>query len=79
MKYVREYVHAYLSDTLSEARGHIQEYADSFSHTMQAALATRQQGQPMLVLHATVYLRRMYGVCMVNVWQALMLLHECSP
>ena len=61
VKYVREYVHAYLSDTLSKARGHIQEYADSFSHTMQAALATRQQGQPMLVLLAMVYVQCMCG------------------
>ena len=44
MRYVREYVHAYLNDTLEEARGHIQEYADSFSHTMQAAVATQEQG-----------------------------------
>lgn len=44
VRYVREYVHAYLTDTLKEARGRIQEYADSFSHTMQAALATQEQG-----------------------------------
>lgn len=50
VKYVREYVHAYLSDTLSEARGRIQEYADSFSNTMQAALATRQQGRLLVCL-----------------------------
>ena len=45
VRYVREYVHAYLSDTLSEARGHIQEYADSFNHTVQAALITQQHGK----------------------------------
>lgn len=44
--YVREYVHAYLSDMLEEAKGQIQTYGQSFSATMQAALTTRQQGEP---------------------------------
>lgn len=44
VKYVREYVHAYLSDMLEEARGQIQNYGQSFNTTMVAALKTRQQG-----------------------------------
>ncbi len=44
IKYVREYVHAYLSDMLEDARGQIQEYGQSFNTTMVAALHTRQQG-----------------------------------
>ena len=44
VKYVREYVHAYLSDMLEEARSQIHSYGQSFSATMQAALITRQQG-----------------------------------
>ncbi|KAL3150332.1 hypothetical protein ABBQ32_000177 [Trebouxia sp. C0010 RCD-2024] len=45
VKYVREYVHAYLSDMLEEAKSQIQTYGQSFSAAMQAALATRQQGE----------------------------------
>ena len=45
VKYVREYVHAYLSDMLEEAHGRIQSYGQSFNVTMLAALNTRQQGQ----------------------------------
>ena len=45
VKYVREYVHAYLSDMLEEAHGQIQSYGQSFNTTMLAALSTRQQGQ----------------------------------
>ena len=44
VKYVREYVHAYLSDVLEDARGKIQTYGQSFNATMVAALQTRQQG-----------------------------------
>ncbi|DBA78877.1 hypothetical protein WJX77_008617 [Trebouxia sp. C0004] len=43
--YVREYVHAYLSDMLEDARGQIQEYGQSFNTTMVAALCTMQQGE----------------------------------
>ncbi len=49
IKYVREYVHAYLSDMLEDARGQIQEYGQSFSTTMVAALHTRQQGGPSYI------------------------------
>ncbi|DBA79311.1 TPA: hypothetical protein ACH3X2_007790 [Trebouxia sp. C0005] len=45
IKYVREYVHAYLSDMLEDARGQIQDYGQSFNTTMVAALHTRQQGE----------------------------------
>lgn len=44
VKYVREYVRAYLSDMLEEATGQIHSYGQSFSATMQAALTTSQQG-----------------------------------
>ena len=49
IKYVREYVHAYLSDMLEDARGQIQEYGQSFNTTMVAALHTRQQGGPSYI------------------------------
>ena len=51
VKYVREYVHAYLSDMLEEARGQIHSYGQSFSTTIQAALSTRQQGWSLFGLH----------------------------
>lgn len=50
VKYVREYVHAYLSDMLEEARGQIHSYGQSFTATMQAALTTSQQGQSLACL-----------------------------
>ena len=51
VKYVREYVHAYLSDMLEEARGQIHSYGQSFSTTIQAALSTRQQGWSLFGSH----------------------------
>ena len=71
VRYVREYVHAYLSDTLSEARGHIQEYADSFNHTMQAALATQQQGTQLIVspdMFTVSALKLHHGCCLHDQW-----------
>ena len=49
IKYVREYVHAYLSDMLEDARGQIQEYGQSFNTTMVVVLHTRQQGGPSYI------------------------------
>ena len=54
VKYVREYVHAYLNDVLEDARGQIETYGQSFNATMQAALHTRQQGVLRLFLHAFI-------------------------
>ena len=59
VKYVREYVHAYLSDMLEEARGQIHSYGHSFSTTMQAALSTRQQGLSLVGLHVVCYMQFM--------------------
>ena len=45
VKYVREYVHAYLSDMLEDARHQIQDYSDNFCFSLNEALRIRQQGQ----------------------------------
>ena len=65
VKYVREYVHAYLSDMLEEARGQIHSYGQSFSATMQAALTTRQQGWSLsgLLLICYIYVLMCVHVC----------------
>lgn len=56
VKYVRDYVHAYLSDMLEEARGQIHSYGQSFSTTMQAALYTRQQGWSLFGLRVVCHM-----------------------
>ena len=62
VKYVREYVHAYLSDMLEEARGQIHSYGQSFSTTMRAALSIRQQGWSPVGLHVVCMQIMMQGL-----------------
>ena len=74
VKYVREYVHAYLSDMLEEARGNIHSYGQSFGTTMQAALSTKQQGWSLFGLRVVcslllpLILEKVSSFCLQITW-----------